>query len=82
MNRNIRMANYFANHTYAEVLEAFPRKVDKSNIIYDYIDSDGNIQKAINQLMLFETKSRIEEFTAIKAIKPHGFAEYVTAKLG
>lgn len=82
MNRNIRMANYFMNHTYAEVLEAFPRKVDKSNIIYDYIDSDGSIQKAINQLMLFETKSRIEEFTAIKAIKPHGFAEYVTIKLG
>lgn len=82
MNRNIRMAKYFTNHTYAEVLEAFPRKVDKSNIIYDYIDSDGSIQKAINQLMLFETKSRIEEFTTIKAIKPHGFAEYVTAKLG
>lgn len=70
------------SHTYAEVLEAFPRKVDKSNIIYDYIDSDENIQKAINRLMLFETKSRIEEFAAIKAIKPHGFAEYVTAKLG
>lgn len=82
MSRNIRMANYFMNHTYAEVLEAFPRKVDKSNIIYDYIDSDGNICKAINRLMLFETKSRIEEFTAIKAIKPHGFAEYVTQKLG
>lgn len=82
MNRNIKMANYFMSHTYAEVLEAFPRKVDKSNIIYDYIDSDENIQKAINRLMLFETKSRIEEFAAIKAIKPHGFAEYVTAKLG
>lgn len=81
MNRNIRMANYFANHTYAEVLEAFPRKVDKSNIIYDYIDTKGNIQKAINRLMLFETKCRIDEFKAIKAIKPHGFAEYVTRKL-
>lgn len=82
MNKNIRMAEYFSNHTYAELLEAFPRKVDKSNIIYDYIDEDGSIQKSINQLMLYETKSRITEFTAIKAIKPHGFAEYTSKRLG
>lgn len=81
LERQKKMADFFLTHTTAEFLRKYPRKADKTNLIYDFSVDGIRYDKAVNEMMLVGINATIEELKEIMQVKPDGFAHYVNEKL-
>lgn len=82
LNGQIRMARYFEEHTLQKYINMYERLSDKSDIIYDYLDDNQTLQKAVNKLRLSNIEYEIAELKTIMQHEGHSFCQYITKRLG
>lgn len=84
MSKDIEMAKYLQSHNTQELIDMYPRQIDKSRIIYDdtKINNQKNMAtKKINTMMLEKKKSDIELYTQLMKV-PYGYCKYLAKYLG
>lgn len=77
----IRMAEFFLTHTLAQYMQAFPRINDRKNVVFEYLDEQNQIKKAVNGLKYYKYKCDIAEIERMLEIKKIGFCEILKEKL-
>lgn len=83
MCKEIEMAEFLQTHNTQELIQTYPRQIDKSQIIYD--DTKSNKQrnmstKKVNKMMLAKKKSDIELYTQMMK-EPYGYCKYLSRYL-
>lgn len=84
MCREIEMAEYLLSYSTQELIQKYPRQIDKSRIIYDVSRSNKQknmASKKVNQMILSKKKYDIELYTQLMK-EPYGYCKYLAKYLG
>lgn len=77
--KRVKKAEYFLQHGSKEYVLQYGKDLDKTHIVYDYIDysehKKGIEKKKINDLMFFKTKI---DLVAIHDMKRIGYPQYIS----
>lgn len=76
IKHQLEMANYLRNHTTEEFLDKYPRKYDRSQIIYDFKTPQGIVKK-INPLMYRKKNNDLKQIQEMKELGEFGYCKYL-----
>ena len=84
LSQSLIMADYLKTHTPAEFLAEYPRRVDKTGIIYDakVPGSDQYSIKRVNDLMYHKRMLDIREIDEMLSYGENGYRKYMAQLLG
>lgn len=81
LNKKIEKASYFLDNGINAYIDKYFKDSDRTEIIYDTLNSKGEPTKALNELMYFKIKKDIAAIS-IMLLKNYGYNRYMSEELG
>lgn len=83
LKKKLKMADFFRKHTIKEYIEEFPKRYDKTVMVYDVVTEDRDTAtKKLNKLMYYKCKYDIADILRMKKFGEYGYCKYLANLFG
>ena len=83
LKKKLKMADFFRKHTIKEYIEEFPKRYDKTVMVYDVVTEDRDTAtKKLNKLMYYKCKYDIADILRMKNFGEYGYCKYLAHIFG